>query len=277
MILMPKDAKILNIAILGAGRMGQEIMRSMAGNHELNLVSVWTRANNPMLQKDINLLAEQENGKITVSDDLTSVLSDADVAIDFSLPQATHRILDAVLAAAKPLVIGVSGLEVSAINKIEIVSRKIPILYDRNMSLGIAVLDRLLRQAACNLGTDFEAEIHETHHKLKIDAPSGTALQLGASLAEARNQDFESIKRYEASGLKRPLASGEIGFMVTRKGDIPGEHTIILYNESERLELKHIVSRRRVFADGALRAAQWLSNQPVGLYMMRDLLFSADT
>ena len=274
---MPKDAKILNIAILGAGRMGQEIMRSMAGNHELNLVSVWTRANNPMLQKDINLLAEQENGKITVSDDLTSVLSDADVAIDFSLPQATHRILDAVLAAAKPLVIGVSGLEVSAINKIEIVSRKIPILYDRNMSLGIAVLDRLLRQAACNLGTDFEAEIHETHHKLKIDAPSGTALQLGASLAEARNQDFESIKRYEASGLKRPLASGEIGFMVTRKGDIPGEHTIILYNESERLELKHIVSRRRVFADGALRAAQWLSNQPVGLYMMRDLLFSADT
>lgn len=274
---MPKDAKILNIAILGAGRMGQEIMRSMAGNHELNLVSVWTRANNPMLQKDINLLAEQENGKITVSDDLTSVLSDADVAIDFSLPQATDRILDAVLAAAKPLVIGVSGLEVSAINKIEIVSRKIPILYDRNMSLGIAVLDRLLRQAACNLGTDFEAEIHETHHKLKIDAPSGTALQLGASLAEARNQDFESIKRYEASGLKRPLASGEIGFMVTRKGDIPGEHTIILYNESERLELKHIVSRRRVFADGALRAAQWLSNQPVGLYMMRDLLFSADT
>jgi 4-hydroxy-tetrahydrodipicolinate reductase len=277
MVLMSKDAKILNIAILGTGRMGQEIMRAMAGNHELNLVGVWTRTRNPMLQKDMRLLAEQGNGKVTVSDDLTSVLSDADVAIDFSLPQATHRILDAVLTAAKPLVIGVSGLEVAAINEIEIVSRKIPILYDRNMSLGIAVLDRLLRQAARSLGADFEAEIHETHHKLKIDAPSGTALQLGASLAQARNQDFESIKRYEVSGLKRPLASGEIGFTVTRKGDIPGEHTIILYNESERLELKHVVSRRRVFADGALRAAHWLANQPAGLYMMRDLLFSANS
>ena len=118
MTLMSKDTKILNIAILGAGRMGQEIMRAMAGNHELNLVGVWTRTKSPMSQKDIRILAGQENGKVTVSDDLTSVLSDADVAIDFSLPQATHRILDAVLSSAKPLVIGVSGLEVAAINEI---------------------------------------------------------------------------------------------------------------------------------------------------------------
>jgi 4-hydroxy-tetrahydrodipicolinate reductase len=277
MVLMSKDTKILNIAILGGGRMGQEIIRAMAGNHKLNLVGVWVRKKNSMLHKDMEILASQENGKITVSDDLTSVLSDADVAIDFSLPQATHRILDAVLANEKPLVIGVSGLEVATINEIEIVSRKIPILYDRNMSLGITVLDNLVRQTVINLGAGFEAEIHETHHKLKIDAPSGTALKLGASLAEARNQDFESIKRYEPSGLKRPLASGEIGFTVTREGDIPGEHTIILYNESERLELRHVVLNRRVFADGALRAAQWLSNQAAGLYMMRDLLFSADT
>jgi len=276
MVLMSKDTNILNIAILGGGRMGQEIIRAMAGNHKLNLVGVWARKKNSMLHKDMEILANQKNRKITISDDLTSVLSDADVAIDFSLPQATNRVLDAVLATAKPLVIGVSGLAVAAINEIEVVSRKIPILYDRNMSLGITVLDNFVRQTVINLGAGFEAEIHETHHKLKIDAPSGTALKLGASLAEARNQDFESIKRYDPSGLKRPLASGEIGFTVTREGDTPGEHTIILYNESERLELRHVVLSRRVFADGALRAAQWLSNQPAGLYMMRDMLFSED-
>jgi 4-hydroxy-tetrahydrodipicolinate reductase len=139
------------------------------------------------------------------------------------------------------------------------------------------VLDGLVRQAVASLGAGFEAEIHETHHRHKVDAPSGTALKLGASLAAARNQDFESVKRYEPAGLKRPLAPGEIGFEVSREGQVPGEHTVILYNESERLELKHAVSSRRVFADGALRAAQWLSDRPPGLYAMRDLLFQADT
>jgi 4-hydroxy-tetrahydrodipicolinate reductase len=145
------------------------------------------------------------------------------------------------------------------------------------MSLGIAVLDGLVRQAVASLGAGFEAEIHETHHRHKVDAPSGTALKLGASLAAARNQDFEAVKRYEPAGLERPLAPGEIGFEVRREGEIPGEHTVILYNEAERLELKHAVSSRRVFADGALRAAQWLSDRPPGLYAMRDLLFQAAT
>ena len=258
---MARDATILNIAVLGAGRMGQELMRAIASDEQLRLASVWSR-------KEIT--ADEE---IVVSDDLAAVLSASDVAIDFSLPAATPSVLEAVLAAGKPLVIGVSGLDKAVLDAVDTASQNIPVLYDRNMSLGIAVLDRLVRQAAIDLGTGFEAEIHETHHVHKKDAPSGTALKLGASLADARGQDFESVSEYDPAGLKRPLAAGRIGFEVTRAGEVPGEHTVILHSDSERLELRHVALHRRVFADGALRAAQWLLSQPPGLYSMRDLLF----
>ncbi len=252
---------MLDIAVLGAGRMGEELMRAIEGNDQLRLASVWAR-------KRVKL-----NEEIVVSDDLAAVLSASDVAIDFSLPEVTTTVLDAVLTSGKPLVIGVSGLDAATVEAIDAASKTVPVLYDRNMSLGIAVLDRLVREAVVALGAGFEAEIHETHHVHKIDAPSGTALKLGASLAEAREQDFESAKEYDPAGLTRPLAPGRIGFEVTRKGEVPGEHTVILYSDSERLELKHVALSRRVFADGALKAAQWLVSEPAGLYTMRDLLF----
>jgi len=251
----------LKIAVLGTGRMGQELMRAIASNDELRLSAVWTR-------KEVT--ADEE---IVVSSDLAVVLPASDVAIDFSLPDATATVLEAVLAAEKPLVIGVSGLDSETIEAIDNVSKTVPVLYDRNMSLGIAVLDSLVRDAAAALGADFAAEIHETHHVHKIDAPSGTALKLGETLAEARGQDFESMREYDPAGIKRPLAPGQIGFEVTREGEVPGEHTVMLYSDSERLELKHVVLNRKVFADGALKAAQWLVSQPAGLYTMHDLLF----
>ncbi len=216
-----KEAATLNIAVLGAGRMGQEIMRAMAGNDGLRLAGVWARKKSPALQKHVAECAGPAAGTVAISNDLASVLNAADVAVDFSLPEATHKVLDAVLAAAKPLVIGVSGLDRAAVAELEDVARTIPILYDRNMSLGIAVLDGIVRQAVASLGAGFEAEIHETHHRHKVDAPSGTALKLGASIAAARNQDFEAVKRYEPAGLKRPLAPGEIGFEVSRGGKYP--------------------------------------------------------
>jgi len=235
-------------------------MRAIAANDALRLTSVWTRKQVPT------------DEEIVVSDDLAAVLAPADVAIDFSLPEATALVLDAVFESGTPLVIGVSGLDEKQIRRIDDASQSVAILYDRNMSLGIAVLDRLVRDAAAGLGSGFEAEIHETHHIHKKDAPSGTALKLGESLAEVRGQDFESVRQYEPAGLERPLPAGQIGFEVTREGEVPGEHTVILYSESERLELKHLALNRRVFADGALRAARWLATQPAGLYSMRDLL-----
>ena len=251
----------MRIAVLGAGRMGQELMRAIAINDELRLASIWTRKG-----------VSADDG-IVVSDDLAAVLPVSDVAIDFSLPEATASVLEAVMVAAKPLVIGVSGLDSASIDAIDKLSKTVPVLYDRNMSLGIAVLDRVVREAAAALGAGFEAEVHETHHVHKKDAPSGTALKLGASLAEARQQDFETVREYDPAGLKRPLAPGQIGFEVTREGEVPGEHTVVLYSDSERLELKHVALNRRVFADGALKAAQWLVSQPAGLYSMHELLF----
>jgi 4-hydroxy-tetrahydrodipicolinate reductase len=258
---MVRDVTILNIAVLGAGRMGQELMRAIASHEQFRLASVWSR----------NEVAA--DAEIVVSDDLAAVLSASDVAIDFSLADATPHVLEAVLAAGKPLVIGVSGLDAAALDALDTASQNVPILYDRNMSLGIAVLDRLVRAAVIDLGAGFEAEIHETHHAHKKDAPSGTALKLGVSLADARGQDFESVSEYDPAGLERPLAPGQIGFEVTREGEAPGEHTVILHSDSERLELRHVALNRRVFADGALKAAQWLLAQPPGLYSMRDLLF----
>lgn len=258
---MAAGARTLNIAMLGAGRMGHEIMDAIAADPELRLVAVWSR-------KPLHLA-----GEVLVSNDLGVALANADVAVDFSLPQATHRVLDAVLQSGTPLVIGVSGLDDGLLCRIATAAESVPVLYDRNMSVGIAVLDRLVRLAVAGLGSGFEAEIHETHHIHKIDAPSGTALKLGEAVAEARNQDFEAVGRYEPGGLKRPLKPGEIGFEVRREGEVAGEHTVVLYSESERLELKHAVSSRRVFAIGALRAAKWLVAQKAGLYGMKDLLF----
>jgi 4-hydroxy-tetrahydrodipicolinate reductase len=262
---MAKEEKPLNIAILGAGRMAQELMRAIAGDGGFRLAGVWARKRLPA------------DDDVVVSDVLSPVLSAADVAVDFSLPAATPTVVAAVLAAKMPLVIGVSGIDAAGLVALEAASATIPILYDRNMSLGIAVLDRLVRQAATSLGAGFEAEIHETHHRHKIDAPSGTALKLGESLAEARRQKFDAVRRYDPAGLDRPIAAGEIRFEVTREGEVAGEHTVIFKSESERLELKHAVSSRRVFADGALCAARWLSSRPPGLYQMRDLLLQPET
>lgn len=261
-MLKAKDTNIINIAVLGVGRMGQELMRAISLDDAMRLASLWTRK---------RVTAGEE---IIVSEDLAAVLSASDVAIDFSLPDATPSVLDAVLAAEKPLVIGVSGLDSETLDAIDGISQTIPVLYDSNMSLGIAVLDRLVREAAAALGAGFEAEIHETHHLHKKDAPSGTALKLGASLAAARQQEFDSVMEYDPAGLTRPLTPGQIGFEVTREDEVPGEHTVILFSESERVELKHLALNRRVFADGALKAAQWLVSQPAGLYSMYDLLFA---
>lgn len=260
---MTTHAPPVRIAVLGAGRMGQEVMRAIASDDAFRLAALWTR----------KISAQEE--EIVVSDDLAAVLSVADAAIDFSLPDATPTVLDAVIASEKPLVIGVSGLDDAVVSRISEASETVPVLYDRNMSLGIAVLDNLVRKAASGLGSGFEAEIHETHHVHKIDAPSGTALKLGKSLAEARGQDFEAVRRYDPAGLERPLDPGSIAFEVTREGEIAGEHTVIFESDSERVELTHVAASRRVFADGALRAGRWLIDQTPGLYSMSDLAIQA--
>lgn len=250
---MTNDNDNLRIAVLGAGRMGGELLQAIAADARLDGAGVWTRGKN-----------------------LESVLESGDVAVDFTLPAATPQIIDAVVRLKKPLVCGVSGLGDDIMSRMRAASSSVPIFHDRNMSFGIAVLTELVRRAGAALGPEFLAEIHETHHVHKVDAPSGTALKLGEALADARGKDLESVYRYDEKQRVERRSSDEIVFTVTRAGENPGEHTVTFHSEAETLELAHRVRDRRVFALGALQAARWLVRQQPGFYGMRDLAASGE-
>jgi len=253
------------IALLGHGRMGQEIQSNIAESKDVQLAGIWVR-DDPV----------DDSGKPYVqSTNLASVLAPADVAIDFTLAAATDHVINAAIEAHVPLVCGVSGLTANTRQHVADASKEIPILYDRNMSLGVAVMQKLVQLAGSALGENFEAEIHETHHLHKIDAPSGTALHLGETLAASRGRNFADVYHYDEDGDSR-AAPGGIHFEITRRGEVPGEHTVILKSADETLSLTHKVADRRVFASGAIQAAQWLVTQKSGLYSLQDLLADTD-
>jgi len=253
---------MLKVAVLGAGRMGREIVSAIASSKDAELAGLWIRAGHPPGTLPDGALA---------SSNLAEVLAGAEVAIDFSLPEATLTVLDAVTRAGVPLVSGVTGLEQDAMRRLQLFARSAPLLYDRNMSIGIAVLKELVARAAPRL-PQFAAEVHETHHVHKKDAPSGTAIALGEVLAESVGRDFGEVYRYEPEGRAARRRPDEIVFTVTRRGEVAGEHTVIFRADAESLELTHKVSDRHVFARGALRAAHWLVSQPPGFYRMRDMM-----
>lgn len=228
--------------------MGQAIAASLAAHEDLRLAGVWVRD-----PRNVSALKLPESAAI--SGDLESVAAAADVIIDFSLPEATDYVLTAVTNEGKPLVCGVSGLTRAQLQALDAAAESVAIVYDRNMSLGVAVLESLVRQAATALGDEYTVKIHETHHVHKLDAPSGTALKLGEAVAAARGTDPKAIQ-YE----------------VERRGEVPGEHTVFLSTPNERLSLGHSVTTRQVFADGAIRAARWVVKQPPGRYTMQDVL-----
>ena len=238
----------LGIGIAGAGRMAAAIKEVIEGDERLQLTGVWARDPGAARKR----FAADD---FLISDQLELVAGRSDVLVDFSLPQATDTVLSTATGLRKPLVCGVSGLSPAQMVLLESAAEKIPIVFDRNMSQGIAILDSLVGRAAVALDEDFEVEIRETHHVHKLDAPSGTALKLGETVAAARNMAPETI-RYE----------------VERRGEVPGDHTVIFRSATERLELSHSVTTRAVFAEGAVRAARWIIGRPPGRYSMRDVL-----
>lgn len=215
--------------------MGQAIAAAVNKTPEFELLGIWSRG-----------------------EDLDSLVSAADVVIDFSLPGGTERVLDAVSRFRVPLVCGVSGLTAEQMTKLEQTAILLPLVHDRNMSLGIAVLERAVRAAAASLGEDFAIEIAETHHLQKKDAPSGTALKLAEVIAAERGE----------------AGTGGITFEVQRRGEVPGEHEVVMRSATEMLSFSHSVTTRDVFVAGALRAARWVIRQPAGRYGMQDVLFA---
>jgi 4-hydroxy-tetrahydrodipicolinate reductase len=238
------------VIITGAkGRMGQALIQCAARFPEL-----------------------QVSGKIDLGDDIKTIVDGCDVVIDFSFHNATAAIAQLCAARGKALIIGTTGHSDAERTEIMMCVDKVPIVWASNYSTGVNALFWLTRKAAEILGPDFDLEVIEMHHRLKKDAPSGTAATLGEILGEVRGLQVKEALRHGRHGIVGERTSTEIGMHSLRGGDVVGDHTVIYSNVGERLELTHKASSRETFANGALRAALWVVKQKPGLYTMQDVL-----
>ncbi|HTL58108.1 MAG TPA: 4-hydroxy-tetrahydrodipicolinate reductase [Candidatus Limnocylindrales bacterium] len=211
-------------------------------------------------------------GQIDQGDDLKPIISQADVVVDFSSHHATPGIAALCADHKKSIVIGTTGHSTEDLSQITRFGNVIPMVVSSNYSTGVNTLFWLTRKAAEILGPNFDLEILEMHHRLKRDAPSGTAKTLAEILAEVRHQQIDRIIRHGRSGIVGERTSTEIGMHSLRGGDVIGDHTVLFAGAGERLELTHKASSRETFANGALRAADWVAKQKPGVYNMQDVL-----
>jgi 4-hydroxy-tetrahydrodipicolinate reductase len=264
---------LIRIAMLGAtGRMGQAILSCLAASTDLKLTGAVTEIGHPSLGSDAGEHAGIGPLGVSITDDRRHGLHGAQVAIDFTLPAALDANLRACVDAGVPVVIGTTGFSSVQVAAVEVAARDIPIVYARNMSIGMNVFIHFVGSAARALGEDYDAEIFEAHHRHKVDAPSGTALALGEAVAAARNRKLSDVAVRSRDGHTGPRVPGTIGFSVMRAGNIVGEHTVMFVSPDERVEFTHRAGDRRAFALGALRAARWLAGRAPGLYSMSDVL-----
>lgn len=259
----------MRLVIVGAcGRMGEAIARLALAREDVQIVgAVDTRGCGESLGRRIG----NPELAVTVTDQLEATLQNAEVMIDFSTPEGTVSNLAACARAGVAAVVGTTGQEDRFAEQLEPLAAHIPILIAANTSLGVTVLSELVRAAARALPEQFDIEIHEAHHRDKLDAPSGTALKLGEAAAQGRGQTLQALRAEPyASGHRR--SRGTIGFAVSRGGDVVGEHVVRFTGLGESLTLGHYATDRAIFARGALEAAAWLRGRPAGRYDMRDVL-----
>jgi 4-hydroxy-tetrahydrodipicolinate reductase len=209
---------------------------------------------------------------VAARDDVSIGQEDADVFVDFSVPDALEKHLRVAEEAGKAIVVGTTGLSHEHQELIDRASARIAVLQAANTSLGVNLLAHLVREAAARLGEQWDIEIVEMHHRHKADAPSGTALLLGWAAAEGRGVALDEVSDRGRDGITGPRASGHIGFAALRGGSVPGDHQVIFAAEGERIELGHRAESRAIFARGAIEAAIWLKDKPPGRYSMADVL-----
>ena len=263
----------IRVAILGAtGRMGHVLINALRSEPPLKLAAALAASDDPAIGQDAGSHAGSSELGIHIGTDLQAVLDACDVVVDFSRPDAAIQALELCAAFKKPIVTGTTGFSVSEQAAVVNASRRTAICQSANFSIGINVCLKLLVQATEALGSEYDVEIIEAHHRSKIDAPSGTALALGRAVAEASNRDLEADAVYSRHGLIGPRDWKSIGFSTIRGGDVVGDHTVLFLGDGERIEISHRASSRINFARGALRAAQWLVGRSPGLYDMQDVL-----
>jgi 4-hydroxy-tetrahydrodipicolinate reductase len=292
------SARPLNTVIIGAaGRMGRALIRAAAEiPNELRVCGAVASTTSDALGKDAGELAGIGRLDVRVTDDLAAALARAEIVIDFSQPHTTRSNLMVCRAARKPLLIGTTGYPAELTSVFDDAAKEIPLLVAPNTSIGVTLLLELTRMAAKALPADFDVEIIEAHHRMKKDAPSGTALALGKAAAEGRGDTgragsaggttsthaFATDTASAAMAAAGPATistnrsgerpSGDIGYAVIRGGDIVGDHTVLFAGTGEQITLGHRATDRAIFARGAVQAALWLAAQPPGRYIMRDFL-----
>ncbi|MDD4520011.1 MAG: 4-hydroxy-tetrahydrodipicolinate reductase [Alphaproteobacteria bacterium] len=263
----------MKIAVMGiAGKMGQMIAKSVLASKECSLLGGSVLEDDTANGKDIGLLIGQEKLDIFATSKVDALFSKADCLIEFTAPKATLAHLDLAVQYGKKMVIGTTGFSVEEKKKIEEASKKIPIVFSPNMSVGMNILFALSEKVASMLPETYDAEVLEMHHRAKVDAPSGSALELGRSIARGRGVDFDEKSRLSREGKTGARPFGEIGFATLRGGDVVGDHSVIFAGIGERLELSHKASSRESFSNGAVRAACFLNDKTTGLYSMKDVL-----
>ena len=251
------------------GRMGQSLLRAFEDGSQFRLSGAIASATSSRLGQ---IAAPDKSGGVLITADCAAALQGAAVAVDFSLSQAVAAHARACVKARVPLLVGATGIDASTQSELKAAAQEIAVLLAPNTSVGVAVLHKLVAAAAVALGSAYDVEISEAHHRMKRDAPSGTALGLGELLASVRGQRLDDVGVFSRHGIGAPRDPSAIGFSVVRAGDIVGEHTVTFAAAGERLEITHRASDRLIFARGALQAAAWLIGRGPGLYGMQDVL-----
>lgn len=261
---------VVSVVVVGArGRMGRTLIREVLDSELLTLAGAVARPGAPGVGHDVGALCEMTDVGVPLSDELRPRRHS--VVVDFSLPEATDVVIDTCVQHNVPLVLGTTGLNADTRGKLDEAAKSIPIVAAANFSVGVTLLIRLAEIAARSLGTQWDAEIIELHHRHKRDAPSGTALRVGEAVAAATGRDFNDVKVTNRDDAE-PRRHGDIGVMALRGGNAVGEHTLMFVGHSERIELTHRALDRAIFARGALRAAHWAYERTPGLYDMVDVL-----
>ncbi len=252
--------------------MGRAVLSCILEADDLALAGAVTETGDPLLGHDAGELIGVPSLGVPLTDARSQGLNKVQVAVDFTLPTVTEANLRACVEHGTALIIGTTGLEERQQRAMEKAAHEIPIVYARNMSVGVNVFMELVGRAAKALGDNYDVEIAETHHRQKVDAPSGTALALGERVAAARGRKLADLAVYARQGQIGPRVPGTIGFAVTRGGSVVGEHAVRFIGTEEEVEFSHRAGDRTTFARGALRAARWAAGRAPGLYSMADVL-----
>lgn len=264
---------MVKIVVTGAtGRMGSRITALSKEYQGLKLAGALERKGHPDIGKDIGHILGMGDTSVLVTDTLEAIIDSADVIIDFTSTSATLNNIQLASERKKAIVIGTTGFSKDETDAIKGFAKGIPVVLAPNMSVGVNLLLKVLQDVARVLGDDYDIEIVEAHHRLKKDAPSGTALKMAQVIADAVNRNLDEVAVYARKGLIGERTKKEIGIQTVRAGDIVGEHTVLFGGLGERIEITHKASSRDTFARGALKAALWIAHRAPGLYDMQDVL-----